>query len=121
MKTINIQAPLIATAADHEEALAHIKSLLGAEQSPETDAELSAYVDAVETYETENFPIASVEPLEIIFFRMAQLQISKQDLAEKTGLDLSDAFNDQGGFEELTVRDLKTISEALNISPKLLL
>jgi antitoxin component HigA of HigAB toxin-antitoxin module len=62
----------IKTVEENEQALARVEELWGAvPNSPEAD-ELDTLVTLIHTFEEENYPIATPDPIEAIRFRMEQ-------------------------------------------------
>src|SRR5215207_1399881 len=71
---------IIKTDAEHEDALAHVETLMDAAPGSKAEAELELWSLLIEKYEEEHFPIAAPDPISAIEFRMEQLGLNRSDL-----------------------------------------
>ena len=76
------------------------------------EAELLALV--IKDYEEKNFVIAAPDPVELIKYRMEQMNISKKELGEILGFNsrVSDILNRK---RKLTLKMIRNLHEMLNI------
>jgi len=81
--------------------------------SPEGDeAELLSIL--IEKYEDEHYPIEAPDPIEAIKFRMEQMDMNNQDLAEVIGYKsrVSEIFNHK---RKLTLKMIRSLHKKLKI------
>lgn len=72
----------IKTKISHEQALAKVESLWGAEPNTPSGDELEVLVTLIEAYEREHFPVESPDPAAAIKFRIEQQGLQNPDLAK---------------------------------------
>jgi len=75
----------IKTKKDYEEALKKINKLFNAKPNTPNGDMLDVLVTLVEAYEQKKFNILPPDPVEAIKFRMEQLGLKQNDLAEAMG------------------------------------
>ncbi len=73
---------IIKTKKDHEDALAHIETLMDAPTDSAQAEELDLWALLVENYEDEHYPIDTPDPIEAIKFRMEQEGLRAVDLCK---------------------------------------
>jgi HTH-type transcriptional regulator/antitoxin HigA len=76
---------VLKTETEYEAALAYLNGLMDAQPGTPEEEELESFALLVETYERENFPIGSPDPIEAIKFRMEQQGLSYKDLEPLIG------------------------------------
>jgi HTH-type transcriptional regulator / antitoxin HigA len=99
---------------EYREALKRLEVIFDAPaDSPEGDeAELLAIL--IEKYEDEYFPIEAPDPIEAIKFRMEQMNMDNQDLAEVLGYKsrVSEIFSRK---RKLSLKMIKNLHEKMKI------
>lgn len=109
----------IRTEADHRNAVAAIEALWNAEPgTPEADT-LDVLATLVDAYETEQFPIEALDPVEAIKAHMDIGGYDQSDLAELLG-SKSRASEILNRRRALTVEQIHRISDAWKIPAGLL-
>ena len=105
---------VIKTEEDYNEALKRLEVIFDAPvDSPEGDeAELLGIL--IEKYEDEYYPIEAPDPIEAIKFRMEQMDMNNQDLADIIGYKsrVSEIFNHK---RKLTLNMIKNLHKKLKI------
>ena len=105
---------VIKTEEEYNHALKRLEVIFDAPiDSPEGDeAELLCIL--IEKYEDEHYSIESPDPIEAIKFRMEQLDMSNQDLAEVIGYKsrVSEIFNHK---RKLTLKMIRSLHKKLKI------
>lgn len=95
---------------DHEAALAHLQTLMGATPGSPEEEELELFSILIEKYEEERFPIDLPDPVEAIKFRMEQQGISRKDLEQYIGSQskVSEILNRKKPLSLAMIRALHT-------------
>jgi len=105
---------IIKTEEEYNQALKRLEVIFDAPvDSPEGDeAELLSIL--IEKYEDEHYPIETPDPIEAIKFRMEQMDMSNQDLAEVIGYKsrVSEIFNRK---RKLTLNMIRNLHRKLKI------
>ena len=105
---------VIKTEEDYNQALKRLEVIFDAPvDSPAGDeAELLSIL--VERYEDEHYPIETPDPIEAIKFRMEQMDMNNQDLAEVIGYKsrVSEIFNRK---RKLTLKMIRNLHKKLKI------
>lgn len=105
---------VIKTEEEYSHALKRLEELFDSPiNSPEGDeAELLSVL--IEKYEDEHYPIDPPDPIEAIKFRMEQMDMSNQDLAEIIGYKsrVSEIFNRK---RKLSLNMIRNLHKKLNI------
>jgi HTH-type transcriptional regulator/antitoxin HigA len=105
---------VIKTEEDYNQALKRLEVIFDAPiDSPEGDeAELLGIM--IEKYEDEHYPIEAPDPIEAIKFRMEQMDMNNQDLAEVIGYKsrVSEIFNRK---RKLTLNMIRNLHKKLKI------
>jgi HTH-type transcriptional regulator/antitoxin HigA len=95
---------------DHDRALKRLEKIFHAEaDTPDGDgAEVLSIL--IEKYEDEHYPIGMPDPIEAIKFRMEQMNMNQQDLAEVVGLAsrVSEILNRKRKLTLIVIRKLST-------------
>ena len=104
----------IKTAKDYEEALQCVDALLDATAGSSEGTVLDLLATLVETYERDNFPMQSPDPVEAILFRMEQMGIDRKMLEPRLGGRgrVSEVLNRKRG---LSITQIRRLHEGLNI------
>lgn len=109
----------IHTDEDYKKALSRIEVLFDARPgSPEAD-ELEILGVLVDEYERKHFPIDEPDPLEAITFRMEQLGLTQNDLANILG-SRSRASEILSGKRSLSLNQIRLINKKLGIPVEVL-
>ncbi|NLA49148.1 MAG: helix-turn-helix domain-containing protein [Bacteroidales bacterium] len=105
---------VIKTEEEYSHALKRLEELFDSPvNSPEGDeADLLSVL--IEKYEDEHYPIDAPDPIEAIKFRMEQMNMSNQDLAEIIGYKsrVSEIFNRK---RKLSLNMIRNLHKKLNI------
>jgi HTH-type transcriptional regulator / antitoxin HigA len=106
---------VLKTEEEYEQALERLNQIFhaAAADTPEGDeAEILSIL--IEKYEEEHYPIEAPDPIEAIKFRMEQMDMNKQDLAEIIGYKsrVSEIFSRK---RKLTLKMIRNLHEKLNI------
>lgn len=104
----------IKTDEDYFQALKRFEDIFYAPfDTPEGD-EAEVLSILIEKYEDEQYPIGSPDPIEAIKFRMEQMGMSNQDLAEIIGYKsrVSEIFSRK---RKLSLKMIRNLHEKLNI------
>lgn len=110
----------IKTELDYQEAINRLGQIFDAKKGePEAD-ELEVLSILIDKYEKENFPIGFPDPVEAIKFRMEQMGIRQQDLAEILGFKsrVSEILNKK---RKLTLEMVRKLSIYLNLPSDILI
>jgi len=110
----------IKTKKDYQEVLMRIDRIFDSKKGSKEGDELEILSILVDNYEKDHFPIPSPDPIEAIKFRMEQLNMSQQDLADVIGFKsrVSEILNKK---RKLTLTMIRKLSETLSISPDILI
>ncbi|MBP3193332.1 helix-turn-helix domain-containing protein [Natronogracilivirga saccharolytica] len=110
----------IHTDEDYKKALSRIEVLFDARPgSPEAD-ELEILGILVDEYERKHFPIDAPDPIEAITFRMEQLGLTQNDLANILG-SRSRASEILSGKRSLSLNQIRLINKKLGIPVEVLI
>ena len=120
MTQTKTMVPVIQTDQDHENALARIEEIVGADDA-QLDAELKALAILVENYEATRYPIKDPDPIEMLKFRMAQLGLNTTGLAETLSIGRGRASELLHRKRRLSLPLIRTIVDRLHIAPDLLI
>lgn len=105
---------VIKTEEDYNQALKRLEVIFDApiDSAEGDEAELLSIL--IEKYEDEHYPIEAPDPIEAIKFRMEQLEMSNQDLAEVIGYKsrVSEIFNRK---RKLTLNMIRNLHKKLKI------
>jgi HTH-type transcriptional regulator/antitoxin HigA len=104
----------IRTDADHDEALAEIERLWGAEPGTPEEAKLDLLAMLVHNFERAREPLPPLDPIEAIKFRMEQQGLSRKQLLPIFGTTarVSEVLN---GKRALTLDMIRKLHRALDI------
>jgi len=109
-----MEIKIIKTEEEYNQALKRLEVTFDAPvDSPEGDeAELLSIL--IEKYEDEHYPIEAPDPIEAIKFRMEQMDMNNQDLAEVIGYKsrVSEIFNHK---RKLTLKMIRSLHKKLKI------
>ena len=109
-----MEIKIIKTEEEYNQALKKLEVIFDAPvDSPEGDeAEILSIL--IEKYEDEHYPIEAPDPIEAIKFRMEQLDMNNQDLAEVIGYKsrVSEIFNHK---RKLTLNMIRSLHKKLKI------
>lgn len=109
-----MEIKIIKTEEEYNQALKRLEVIFDAPvDSPEGDeAELLSIL--IEKYEDEHYPIETPDPIEAIKFRMEQMDMNNQDLAEVLGYKsrVSEIFNHK---RKLTLNMIRSLHKKLKI------
>ena len=111
---------IIKTQEDYHQALKRLDEIFHAPVNSKEGDEAEILSILIEKYEDEQYPITAPDPIEAIKFRMEQMGMSKQDLAEIIGYKsrVSEIFSRK---RKLTLRMIKNLHEKLKIPYELLM
>lgn len=105
---------VIKTEEDYNQALKRLEVIFDApiDSTEGDEAELLSIL--IEKYEDEHFPIEAPDPIEAIKFRMEQMDMNNQDLAEVIGYKsrVSEVFNRK---RKLTLNMIRNLHKKLKI------
>ena len=105
---------VIKTDEDYNQALKRLEVIFDApiDTTEGDEAELLSIL--IEKYEDEQYPIEAPDPIEAIKFRMEQMDMSNQDLAEVIGYKsrVSEIFNRK---RKLTLNMIRNLHKKLKI------
>jgi len=110
----------IRTEHDHDEAVARIEVLMGAEPGTAEGEELDVLLTLVDAYESERFPMDAPDPITAIEFSMEQKGLTRKDLEPMIGsrARVSEVMNRRRG---LTLAMVRRVRSGLGISADLLI
>ena len=110
----------ILTEQDYADSLARIEVLMDLDLSPDEDKEFDMLASLIEDYEDRKFPMDTPDPIEVIKFRMEQLNLKQNYLVPIIGnqTTVSEVLS---GKRELTPKMISSIHKHLNIPVELLL
>ncbi len=110
----------IRNSKQHEAALKRIDEIFEAKKGTPLGDELEILAILVEKYEEEHFPIPYPDPLEAIKFRMDQMGMTNQDLADIIGYKsrVSEFLNRK---RKLPLEAIRRLHEHLNIPADILI
>ncbi len=109
----------IKTEKDYDKALERLEQIFDAKQGTKKGDELEILSILIEKYEDEHYPIDLPDPIEAIKFRMEQLGLKQNDLAEIIGFKsrVSEILNRK---RKLTLDMIRKLSEYLSIPTNVL-
>lgn len=109
---MNIRA--IKTEADYNQALKRLETIFHAPADSEEGDEAEILSILIEKYEDEHYPIEAPDPIEAIKFRMEQMGMNNNDLAEIIGYKsrVSEIFSRK---RKLSLKMIKNLHEKLKI------
>ncbi|MEQ8812766.1 MAG: helix-turn-helix domain-containing protein [Imperialibacter sp.] len=105
---------VIKTEGDYQLALKRLEVIFHAPVDSKEGDEAEILSILIEKYEDEHYPIAAPDPIEAIKFRMEQMGMDNQDLAEIIGYKsrVSEIFSRK---RKLTLKMIRNLHEKLNI------
>ncbi len=117
-----MEAKVIKTEIEHEEALAEIERLIDCNPVPGSEVAnaLELLSVLVREYEDRHFPIPLPDPIEAIEFRMEQLGLSRRDLIPFVG-NPSKVSEVLAGKRPLTLAMIRALEGALGIPASILI
>ena len=104
----------IKTEKDYKQALARLDELFDAEPGTPTGDELEIWALLIEDYEAKNYPIDPPDPIEAIKFRMEQMGMNQNDLAQIIG-HKSRASEILSKKRKLTLKMIRVINKSMDI------
>jgi len=110
----NMDIKVIKTEEDYRQALKRLEDIFHAPvDTPEGD-EAEVLSILIEKYEDEHYSIGAPDPIEAIKFRMEQMGMNNQDLAEIIGYKsrVSEIFSRK---RKLSLKMIRNLHEKLNI------
>ena len=114
-----MQIKAIKSEKDHARALKRLEQVFhAAEDTPQGD-EAEVLSILIEKYEDTHFPIGMPDPIEAIKFRMEQMNMNQQDLAEIVGF-ASRVSEILSRKRKLTLAMIRKLSAALKIPTEVL-
>ena len=105
---------VIKTEKEYNQAIKRLEVIFDAQIDSQEGDEAELLSILIEKYEDEHYPIESPDPIEAIKFRMEQLDMSNQDLAEVIGYKsrVSEIFNHK---RKLTLKMIRSLHKKLKI------
>ncbi len=105
---------VIKTAEDYLQALKRLEEIFHAPADTSEGDEAEVLSILIENYENEHYPIDAPDPIEAIKFRMEQIGMNKQDLAEIIGYKsrVSEIFSRK---RKLSLKMIRNLHQKLNI------
>jgi len=105
---------VIKTEKEYNQAIKRLEVIFDAPIDSQEGDEAELLSILIEKYEDEHYPIESPDPIEAIKFRMEQLDMSNQDLAEVIGYKsrVSEIFNHK---RKLTLKMIRSLHKKLKI------
>jgi HTH-type transcriptional regulator/antitoxin HigA len=110
----------IRSAADHEEALAELERLWGAESGTKEGDRLDVLATLIDAYEEDHDPIDPPDPIEAIKFRMEQQGLTRKDLMPLIGTRtrVAEVLNRK---RSLSIGMIRRLHEGLGIAAEILI
>ncbi|WP_339657499.1 helix-turn-helix domain-containing protein [uncultured Maribacter sp.] len=104
---------------DYQKALDRLEDIFDAKKGTEEGDELEILSILIDRYENENFPIGMPDPIEAIKFRMEQMGMNQNDLAEVVGFKsrVSEILNKK---RKLTLNMIRKLNTNLHIPTEVL-
>ena len=104
----------IKTEGDYNQALKRLERVFHAPMDSKEGDEAEILAILIEKYEDEHYPIDAPDPIEAIKFRMEQMGLNNQDLAEIIGYKsrVSELFSKK---RKLTLKMIRNLHEKLKI------
>ena len=105
---------VIKTEEDYNQALKRLEVIFDAPVDSLKGDEAELLSILIEKYEDEHYPIEAPDPIEAIKFRMEQMDMNNQDLAEVIGYKsrVSEIFNRK---RKLTLKMIRNLHKKLKI------
>lgn len=105
---------VIKTEQDYQAALSKLSSIFNAEPGTNEHDDAELLMALIEHYESKHFVILPPEPIEIVKFRMEQLNLKRKDLEKWIGTRarVSEILN---GKRSLSLQMIKVLSKELGI------
>ena len=116
-----MEIKLIKTEKDYQKALKRLDKIFHAKKGTKEQEELEILVMLIEKFETDTvgeFP--DPDPVEVIKFRMDQMEISQKELGEIIGLK-SRASEILSRKRPMSINIIRKLSEALSIPADILI
>ncbi len=109
-----MEIKVIKTEKEYNQALKRLEVIFDAPIDSQEGDEAELLSILIEKYEDEHYSIESPDPIEAIKFRMEQLDMSNQDLAEVIGYKsrVSEIFNHK---RKLTLKMIRSLHKKLKI------
>lgn len=105
---------IIKTEEEYNQALKRLEIIFNAPVDSQEGDEAELLGILIEKYEEEHYPIEAPDPIEAIKFRMEQMNMTNQDLAEVIGYKsrVSEIFNYK---RKLTLNMIRSLHKKLKI------
>jgi HTH-type transcriptional regulator/antitoxin HigA len=105
---------VIKTEEEYKKALKRLEVIFDAPINSQEGDEAELLSILIEKYEDEHYPIEAPDPIEAIKFRMEQLDMNNQDLAEVIGYKsrVSEIFSHK---RKLTLKMIRSLHKKLKI------
>jgi len=105
---------VIQTEQDYQDALARMSTIFHVAPGSKEHEDAELLMALIEHYELKHFPILPPEPVEVIKFRMDQLNLKRKDLEKWIGTRarVSEILN---GKRTLSLQMIKVLSKELGI------
>jgi len=110
----------IKTVEDYEKALERLEDVFDAKANSKEGDELEILSILIDSYENEHYQIDLPDPIEAIKFRMEQMGLSQNDLAEVIGLK-SRASEILSRKRKLSLTMIRQLHETMNIPTDVLI
>lgn len=109
-----MKTKVIKTEEEYQQALKRFELLFNAAPESEEGEQAELLSILIEKYEDEKYPIEAPDPVEAIRFRMEQMGMDNNDLAEVIGYKsrVSEIFS---GKRKLTLKMIRNLHEKMNI------
>lgn len=113
---------IIKTQTEHADAIARLATLmdLNPPTASEQDDELELLAILIEHYEKQTIPKPAVSPIDMILFRMEQMQMKRKDLVPYIG-SISKVSEVLSGKRPLSISMIRRLHQGLHIAPEILL
>ena len=104
---------------DYQNALDRLEGIFDVKKGTEEGDELEILSILIDQYENKNFPIGMPDPIEAIKFRMEQMGMNQNDLAEVVGFKsrVSEILNKK---RKLTLNMIRKLNTNLHIPTEVL-
>ena len=110
---------LIKSESEYQIALSRLEEIFDSKPGTAQGDELEILALIVEDYEAKNYPIGPPDPIEAIKFRMEQMGMKQNDLAQILG-HKSRASEILNKKRKLTLKMIRKISQSLKIPTEVL-
>lgn len=113
---------IIKTASQHADAIARLSVLMDRNPAPDSEDndELEVLSMLIEHYEKQTIPKPDVSPIDMILFRMEQMQMKRKDLVPYIG-SISKVSEVLSGKRPLSIAMIRRLHQGLHIAPEILL